>query len=151
MIVHFKSEEHKFLSNFYLCEVEFVGIIYPSVEHAYMSAKSNEEVEIDGVKYNWKKYCALPTVSPGKIKSESRFVTLVDNWDYLRMHIMHVCLLNKFSKPDMRARLLATGDQNIQEGNWHGDRFWGVDLRENPNVGENHLGRLLMEIRNGFV
>lgn len=147
MIAHFKSIEHRFLSNFYVIDVEFRGVVYPSSEHAYMSAKSDETVEIDGSKYPWKYFCANPKVTPSKVKGESRFVTLVENWDQIKVQVMYECLVSKFSKEPLRSRLLETGLQNIQEGNWHGDRFWGVDLRENPNIGENNLGRLLMLIR----
>lgn len=147
MIIHFKSEEHRFLSNFYLIEIDYLGIKYPSVEHAYMSAKSDEDVEIDGVRYNWKNFCANSKFKPSKIKGESRFITLVYSWDTLKLDVMYDCLVAKFSNEALRRRLLATGTQNIQEGNWHGDMFWGVDLLSNPNVGENHLGRLLMKVR----
>lgn len=41
--------------------------------------------------------------------------------------------------------LIATGDAILREGNHWGDRFWGVDAR--TGEGENHLGRLLMELR----
>lgn len=33
----------------------------------------------------------------------------------------------------------------IQEGNYWGDTFWGVDLKKRE--GENNLGKLVMEIR----
>lgn len=147
MIPHFKSEEHKFLSNFYPAKVEYSGLVFPSSEHAYMSAKSDETVEIDGVKYNWKNYCTRPDVKPAKVKGESRFLTLPENWDAIKVHVMYLCLISKFSDLKLKERLLGLGNQNIQEGNWHGDMFWGVDLRQNPNIGENNLGRLLMLVR----
>ena len=34
--------EFAFLSNFWECEVEFDGIVFPSVEHAYQAAKTHE-------------------------------------------------------------------------------------------------------------
>jgi len=147
MIVHFKSVEHRFLSNFYPIEMEYRGLIFPSSEHAYMSEKSNENVEINGIKYNWRQFCTRKDIKPGKIKGESRFLTLRDNWNKLKVGVMYNVLVCKFSNPQLKERLLATGTENIQEGNWHGDIFWGVDLRQNPNIGENHLGRLLMQLR----
>ena len=39
--------------------------------------------------------------------------------------------------------LLATGDAKIVEGNTWGDVFWGVC----NGVGENHLGEILMKVR----
>ena len=52
----------------------------------------------------------------------------------------------KFAQnPDLAARLLRTGDRKLIEGNtWH-DVFWGMDL--NTGQGENHLGRILMQVR----
>ena len=147
MILHFKSVDHSFLSNFYITDVEYNGVVYPSSEHAYMSAKSDEEVEIDGRKSSWKDFCRRPDVKPSKVKGESRFLTLPDNWNEMKVEVMYLCLVSKFRNEPLRSRLLATGNQNIQEGNWHGDTFWGIDLRSNPNVGENNLGRLLMRVR----
>lgn len=148
MIVHFKSEEHKFLSNFYMVDVELDGKIYPSVEHAYMSAKSDEDVTIDDETRKWKDWCADRKMHPAEIKKRSYNLTLIPNWDKKKFHIMYKCVSRKFSKEPLRSKLLATGDQNIQEGNWHEDRIWGVDLKVNPNVGENYLGRILMKVRN---
>ena len=48
--------------------------------------------------------------------------------------------------PELAARLVLTGVMPLVEGNaWH-DVFWGVDVR--TGEGENHLGRILMAIRN---
>lgn len=147
MIAHFKSVDHSYLSNFHIVDVEYCGVIYPSSEHAYMSAKSDDVVEVDGRKFNWKDFCKRPDIRPGKIKGESRFVTLIDGWDEMKVQVMYHVLVSKFRNPALRSRLLSTGNQNIQEGNWHGDTFWGVDLKVNPNYGENNLGRLLMRVR----
>ena len=60
---------------------------------------------------------------------------------------MEELLRKKFAhdKPLLRQALIDTGDQELIEGNWWGDRFWGVDLK--TNQGQNHLGMLLMKIR----
>ncbi len=52
----------------------------------------------------------------------------------------------KFTQnPDLLSKLLATGDAELIEGNTWGDRVWGVDLYR--GAGENHLGKILMRIR----
>jgi len=51
----------------------------------------------------------------------------------------------KFQNPEMREKLLATGDVEIEEGNTWGDTFWGVDLE--TGEGENRMGKILMKIR----
>jgi ribA/ribD-fused uncharacterized protein len=138
MIKEFRGENW-FLSNFFITPVTFRGIVYPSSENAYMSAKSDDP--------QWKAYCANPNITPADAKENAKYIRLVNDWHILKFIVMEECLRSKFENPTLREKLLATGTQNIQEGNWWGDRIWGVDLKENPNIGENHLGRLLMKIR----
>lgn len=45
--------------------------------------------------------------------------------------------------PELRQRLLDTGAEELIEGNYWGDRFWGVCAGSSAN----HLGKLLMKIR----
>ena len=56
----------------------------------------------------------------------------------------------KFKQNDdlMRMLLIDTGNEELVEGNYWGDSFWGVDLK--TNEGENHLGIILMELRDEF-
>jgi len=113
--------------------------MYQSVEAAYMSQRC-DDVE-------WKKYCADPMSSAGDIKRRSKTVTDRADWPVLKLQVMEECLRIKFNIPYLREKLLATGNQNIQEGNEWKDDFWGIRLEVQPNYGENHLGRLLMKIR----
>jgi predicted NAD-dependent protein-ADP-ribosyltransferase YbiA (DUF1768 family) len=45
----------------------------------------------------------------------------------------------------LRRQLILTGNEQLIEGNNWGDTFWGVDLR--TGKGDNHLGKILMQIR----
>lgn len=142
MIHTFSTPEMRWLSNFTPVPIHLDGMWYKSVEHAYMSAKfANPE---------WKLYCQVEE-SPGKVKRKSydrmTIEPLVDNWEVVKLSVMRECLFKKFNLEPFKSKLLETGDQNIQEGNWHKDVFWGVDLHQTPNIGENHLGRIIMEIR----
>ena len=56
---------------------------------------------------------------------------------------MREVLACKFSEERMTNLLLSTGTQELVEGNAWNDRFWGVC----KGVGQNHLGKLLMELR----
>lgn len=103
-----------------------------------MSAKSDNP--------SWKQYC-MEQDNPGSVKTQSRRILLVKGWDDIKLGVMKECLQSKFCISRMIEMLVSTGNQNIQEGNWHGDKFWGVCLKSSPNFGENHLGRLLMELR----
>lgn len=138
MITQFR-DEYRFLSNFYLIDIEYKGRIFPSTEHAYMSEKSND--------ITWKEYCANKNISPSDVKKNSKLIRLIDGWDEIKLSVMEDVLRIKFKDENLKKLLLDTGNQNIQEGNTWKDRFWGVDLNVNPNFGENHLGRLIMKIR----
>lgn len=123
-------------SNFAPVVVELWGLKYPSVEHAYQSAK-NEGAE-------WKKFCQSD-VTAGKLKQASRHVKLIDGWDTLKIEVMRWLVWYKFQQEPFKTLLISTGDRHIQEGNWWNDTFWGVNLK--TGQGRNVLGLLLMEIR----
>jgi hypothetical protein len=135
MINKFK-DEYSWLSNFAHCQVSVNGAVYPSVEHAYQSAKNND--------HSWKRYCQTET-DPAKVKKESRKVSLVPGWDSYKVQIMKDLINQKFEQQPYKNALINTGDLYIQEGNTWGDTFWGVDLRSDR--GKNILGKLIMDKR----
>lgn len=135
------DKEYKWLSNFAPCTIVLNGITYPSVEHAYMSAKSND--------VRWYLKCTDESIKPGTIKKLSRGILLVSNWDSIKIEVMRDCLKQKFSQEPYKTLLIETGDVFIQEGNFWGDTFWGVDL--NTKTGENRLGKMIMEIRDKLL
>ncbi len=47
------------------------------------------------------------------------------------------------NSPALKEMLLATGDAELEEGNHWGDCFWGVCA----GIGQNHLGKILMRLR----
>jgi ribA/ribD-fused uncharacterized protein len=134
--MEFKTE-FSWLSNFAPVKIVLDNIEYPSVEHAYMSAKS-DDVE-------WKRFCANPNNTAGQVKRQSRLITLKENWDSRKLTVMLECITQKFNQEPFKTKLLETGTLHIQEDNWWGDTFWGVCLK--TNTGENHLGKLIMSVR----
>lgn len=132
MIRSFK-DNYRFLSNFWPAPVELDGMLYPSVENAYQAAKTLSEGERD----------AFLTATPGKAKKLGRRLKIRSDWESVKISIMRDLLEKKFQYKALRALLIATGETPIEEGNTWGDTFWGVYR----GVGENHLGKLLMEIR----
>jgi N-glycosidase YbiA len=125
---------YAFLSNFYPAPAAFEGIIFPTSEHAFQAAKSlNLAVR--------RQVALLKT--PGAAKRFGRNINLRPGWDGKRIEIMERILRDKFSRPNMRHLLLATHPRPLIEGNWWNDTFWGVCRGK----GENHLGQLLMKLR----
>jgi ribA/ribD-fused uncharacterized protein len=78
-------------------------------------------------------------------------IDLRPDWEEIKLQVMEAILRAKFKDPDLHARLLATGNETLQEGNWWNDSFWGVVIARGGRPclphGENHLGKLLMKIR----
>lgn len=127
--------EYRFLSNFYSVQVEYEHEWYPSVEHAYQAAKTERLPERRQIQ-------AAPT--PNAAKRLGQRVHCRTDWPDRRLGVMNALLRQKFAPgTPLALALIQTGDALLVEGNWWGDRFWGVC----DGVGENHLGFLLMEIR----
>jgi len=133
--------KYRFLSNFHLVDVEFEGETYPSTEHAYQAAKSYDsairkrirEVDSPGLAKR------LGSAPPKGLTNASK------DWDSRRLIVMEDLLRQKFApNTELAKMLLETGDAKLIEGNTWGDTFWGVC----NGKGSNHLGILLMKIRN---
>jgi N-glycosidase YbiA len=127
-------EEHEFLSNFWPCSIRFEGKVYPTVEHAFQAAKTDDEDERRRIR---------EASYAGKAKKLGRAVRLRKDWESVKLGIMEALLREKFADPELRALLLATGERKLVEGNDWNDRYWGVCRGQ----GKNHLGKLLMRVR----
>lgn len=132
----FKTGEFQFLCNFYPCEISYGALVYPTSEHAFQAAKTvliEEKVLISMLK------------TPLEAKRAGRKLTKIrSNWDNIRLKIMEDIVRAKFTQhKDLAAKLKATGNRELIEGNWWKDTFWGVC----DGVGENHLGKILMKVR----
>lgn len=133
-ITSFKGRYY-FLSNFYPVEVAYEGIYYHSAEHAYQAAKTLD-------KDLRRKIAKL--ISAGHAKKQGRQLPLRADWEQVKLDVMWDVLWAKFGQHKyLKDYLLLTGSAKLVEGNTWGDTYWGVC----NGVGENHLGRLLMELR----
>ncbi len=126
--------EYSWLSNFYEASVEWDGREYPSTEAAYQSAKT----------LNINKRVKFTEMSPRQSKREGRRLTIRFDWDDVKDQVMYEVCMSKFTRhPDLKQKLLDTGDVYLEETNYWGDIYWGVC----DGVGENKLGKTLMKIR----
>lgn len=65
-----------------------------------------------------------------------------------RLEIMYTTVRAKFKQnPKLLKKLIETGDELLVEYAPWGDKFWGVNKQ---HVGENHMGQILMRIREEF-
>ena len=133
VIDSFKGE-HDWLSNFYNCPVHFEGLNFSNTEAAFQAAKTLNMEERE-------KFVGL---SPLIAKRKGRRVELRSDWEAVKIEVMREVLRCKFSQnPELKQKLLDTGDSELIESNNWNDRIWGVCRGK----GQNHLGRLLMELR----
>lgn len=136
-------EEYAFLSNFYPCPITIDGIRYPTTEHAFQAQKSEQP--------NVRKAIAMAP-SPGIAKRMGRTSTLRPDWEQVKLEVMRTCIYHKFNHPRLARMLLATGSQELVEGNYWHDNFWGnCTCMKCQNIeGQNHLGQILMA-RRGLI
>ncbi len=132
------SGKYKFLSNFSPAPVVMEGETFPTVEHAYQAAKTLDPQQRARIQL---------AKSPGMAKGLGRAVSLRDDWESIKVDIMRNLLRQKFGIPDLQSALLATGEAVLLEGNTWGDKFWGCVWVNGEWMGQNNLGKLLMEIR----
>jgi len=135
MAISLFNGKYRFLSNFYPCTIEFEGITYPSTEHAYQAAKTTNDIIRKRMSH---------LHSPGEAKREGNKVTLRPDWEAVKDNIMLTLLRIKFKIPELKTKLIDTGEEELIEGNYWGDRYWGVC----GGTGKNMLGKLLMQVRN---
>ncbi|UUW39758.1 putative GTP cyclohydrolase II [Vibrio phage VPMCC14] len=140
-------EEYSFLSNFARFDKPMVihrgeglfRFVFKTNEHFYQACKFTDYNHIIEVANHpskgLKKYV-------NSLKSEWR-----DDWDDIKLSIMEIGLKYKFSEhnPTLRQKLIETKDVELIEYNYWNDKFFGVCLK--TGEGENHLGKLLMQVR----
>ena len=126
--------EYRWASNFHPHRIFYHGGWCDTSEHAYQIEKTLIEEEREMIRR---------ASTPGKAKRLGSRVTLRADWDDVKITVMLSVNAIKYRDPELRAKLLATGNQLLIEGNTWGDTFWGVC----DGVGENWLGRILMFLR----
>ena len=139
MIAMFDGK-YAFLSNFEQSPFTVDGITFPTVEHWFQAFKTLDPQEFRAI---------AAAETPGKAKRMGRHVTLRPDWEEVKVDVMREGLRKKFAIPEFRVKLLATGDEELMEGNtWH-DNTWGncVCAKCQNIPGRNMLGMLLMELR----
>jgi N-glycosidase YbiA len=135
----------EFLSNYFPAEIEVDGEVFPTAEHAFQAAKTQGPMEALAISR---------ARTPGEAKRLGRKVTMRYNWEDIKIDVMTGILRLKFApRSQLATRLQQTGTEEIIEGNnWH-DQFWGSCSCEHhvETPGQNHLGKILVRVRNDLV
>lgn len=136
--------EYEFLSNFTYSPITRYGISVPTAEHAFQMLKATN--------LNDMQYIAQAH-TPGLAKSRGRAVNMRGDWEQVKYEVMYAVQVDKYQQnPQLLKKLLATGDAELEEGNWWHDNIWGnckCDRCKNIE-GRNMLGEILMKVRSKF-
>ena len=136
--------EFAFLSNFYESPIPISDGVdvftAKTVEHYFQASKTPNMEEFLGI---------LSAKTPGQAKRLGRKSMLYPDWEQIKEQVMYDALCKKFAIPELREKLLATGNEFLEEGTtWHDNEWGNCSCEKCKNiVGKNKLGKLLMKIR----
>lgn len=131
--------DYAFLSNFYEHTIVFEGRTYRTSEHAYQAAKTI--IEAEKILFERQK------ITPSYAKRMGQTVTMRSDWEDVKIPIMYAILKEKFLDSKLKTMLTNTQGSYLEEGNYWHDTFWGICRGK----GTNHLGIILMEIRDELM
>ena len=118
--------------------LEYDGIEYHTVENFFHAMKTKDILE----------RMRISKLSPNDSKRAGRKLKLRPNWDTTRLDVMEFGLRHKFAPgTSWHQKLMETGEEEIVEFNNWGDRYWG---KTEDGIGENHLGKILMKLRQEY-
>lgn len=132
----FKNEYH-WLSNMEPCIIQWQGMYFTSVESAYQASKCT----------SLSKAKQFQELTGLEAKRHSVTITTRKNWEKEKINVMAQLVFQKFLlNLPLRLLLLETDNKYLEETNNWKDSFWGVY----NGVGENNLGKILMNTREYF-
>ena len=126
---------HNWFSNMILVDILIDGEIYKSVENYYQSQKMTNE----------KDRLYIMSLTPEQSKTKAKKLVIRSDWQSYKFIVMKIALIEKFNIEKWKQKLLETNNDKIIEWNNWNDKEWGVSIKD--CVGHNHLGMMLMEIR----
>lgn len=144
-----KSKENKWLSTFNEGNhFEYDGYTYPTVEHAFHAQKIDPD---DTKNKDYKERFTDKDMKPneakklgGKKSFKENNYKLRKDWEKVKLRLMKEITETYYkNNPELIDKLLSTGNKELLHTGPRIDDFWGV----NKNGGENHHGKILMEIR----
>ncbi len=128
--------EYDFLSNSFPSPILYNGLTFSCAEAAFQAAKC----ELDSDKKR------IAQSDGSRAKSIVARIEPRPGWEEEKLGVMEAVLRIKFSQaPELARKLVDTNNAILIYGNNKKDYYWGKDMY--TDRGENHLGRLLMQLR----
>lgn len=134
------NEPYGCFSNFSPHGIMLQGIYWQTVEHYYQAQKFVGTV--DAALIPIIQAALTPEEAAALGRDRCRQIRL--DWEQVKTQVMRVAVCKKFSTySDIRAILISTGDELLVE-NSPTDYYWGCGQNQ---TGRNHLGKILMSVR----
>ena len=136
------SGQLSFLANDYPCRIQMSVLghsyVFQNAEAAFQAGKCLNPMQVAQI---------AQTADPSKARQMGKRVTVRSDWETYRVAWMKQVLKCKFTQNDLLMRkLTSTYPLPLSNTNLTGDTFWGIS----SGSGKNHLGRILMEIREEY-
>lgn len=121
----------------------------PSCEHLFHSLKFPEHPLLQ------QSIISTPSPNSARLMSLKEYnkVKVRPDWKDIQIDVMDFCLRMKliWNWVAFGKVLSETNHQEIRECSSRRDRFWGISPKNGGFVGENHLGKLLMTLRDEYL
>lgn len=135
MIKEFKNQ-YFFLSNFYECPVYYNKLVFCNAEAAFQAQKVIDE----------KEQYKFINLNASQARKLGKTIVLRKDWEEVKDNIMYEIVKRKFTvNKELQQKLIDTKDEELVEGNWWHDTYWGIDSK--TGIGKNKLGKILMKVR----
>jgi len=139
IINEFKTADNVYLSSFYPIKIEYDNLTYRSAESAYWAQKCTDFHDRVG-------FMKLTGIEARRL---GRTIHREDWNEQTALYTMYLVNKTKFDQhPNLKEKLLSTGDLPLVNGNLYGDAYWGFDVYR--QTGKNMLGKILMRIRKEY-
>lgn len=135
MIKEFKNQ-YFFLSNFYEYPIYYNKLVFCNAEAAFQAQKAiNEKDQYKFINLN-----------ASQARKLGKTIQLRKDWEEIKDNVMYEIVKRKFTiNKELQQKLLETKEEELIEGNWWHDTYWGVDSK--TGIGQNKLGKILMKVR----
>ena len=129
-------------TNFYAADIHLDDKIWPTTEHYFQAQKFVGTPFAEMIRR-----CAFPREAFDLSRNPTVSRWRRSDWDEVKIDVMRKALLAKFTQHERLLKiLLSTKNRQLIEHTSR-DSFWG---NGGDDTGQNHLGRLLMEIRDNI-
>ena len=135
MIKEFKNQ-YFFLSNFYECPIYYNKLVFCNAEAAFQAQKVIDE----------KEQYKFINLNASQARKLGKTIVLRKDWEEVKDNIMYEIVKRKFTvNKELQQKLIDTKDEELVEGNWWHDTYWGIDSK--TGIGKDKLGKILMKVR----